>query len=66
MWTVAPAGHATSDGEMHEVRFAAYDNEAKSKSNTITKLFMCSQSIIIIKSLKIFLSRIKRYNFVLA
>jgi hypothetical protein len=59
LWTTAPSGHVTSDGEIHEVKFAAYDNEAKSKSNTTTKLFMCSQSIIIIKSLKIFLSYIQ-------
>jgi len=42
LWTVAPGGHVTSDGEMHEVRFAAYDNEARSKNNTITKLFIQS------------------------
>jgi len=46
LWTTAPAGHVTSDGEIHEVRFAAYDNEAKSKSNTTTKPFIQSTNII--------------------
>jgi len=31
---------------MQEVKFAAYDNEAKSKSNTTTKPFIQSTNII--------------------
>jgi len=55
LWTAAPAGHVTSDGEIHEVKFAAYDNEVKSKSNTTTKLFIHPQTYLFIKSLKNFL-----------
>jgi len=63
LWTTAPAGQVTSDGEMQEVKFAAYDNEAKSKSNTTTKLFMHSTNIIIIKKFKKLSKSLKGFEY---